>query len=75
MMAVHFKMIVIIGESHSLYHTSLYGYEKQTYPLMEDREENGELFVFQNAVTTNDVTALVMNSVFSLDSMGVNFND
>ena len=69
------KMIVIIGESHSLYHTSLYGYEKQTYPLMEDREENGELFVFQNAVTTNDVTVLVMNSVFSLDSMGVNFND
>ena len=69
------KMIVIIGESHSVYHTSLYGYEKQTYPLMEDRERNGELFVFQNAVTTNDVTALVMNSVFSLDSMGVNFND
>ena len=69
------KMIVIIGESHSVYHTSLYGYGKQTYPLMEDRERNGELFVFQNAVTTNDVTALVMNSVFSLDSMGVNFND
>lgn len=69
------KMIVIIGESHSVYHTSLYGYEKQTYPLMEDRERNGELYVFQNAVTTNDVTALVMNSVFSLDSMGVNFNE
>ena len=69
------KMIVIIGESHSLYHTSLYGYEKQTYPLMEDRERHGELFVFQNAVTTNDVTALVMNSVFSLDSMGVDFNE
>ena len=69
------KMIVIIGESHSVYHTSLYGYEKQTYPLMEDRERNGELYVFQNALTTNDVTALVMNSVFSLDSMGVNFND
>ena len=68
-------MIVIIGESHSLYHTSLYGYEKQTYPLMEERERNGELFVFKNAVTTNDVTALVMNSVFSLDSMGVDFNE
>ena len=69
------KMIVIIGESHSVYHTSLYGYEKQTYPLMEERERNGELFVFKNAVTTNDVTALVMNSVFSLDSMGVDFNE
>ena len=54
------KMIVIIGESHSVYHTSLYGYEKETYPLMKNRERNGELFIFQNAVTTNDVTALVM---------------
>jgi heptose-I-phosphate ethanolaminephosphotransferase len=69
------KMIVIIGESHSVYHTSLYGYEKETYPLMKDRERNGELFVFQNAVTTNDVTALVMGSVYSLDSMGINFNE
>lgn len=69
------KMIVIIGESHSLYHTSLYGYEKKTYPLMENRKGNGELFVFQNAVTTNDVTALVMGSVYSLDSMGINFNE
>jgi heptose-I-phosphate ethanolaminephosphotransferase len=42
---------------------------------MKDREKNGELFVFQNAVTTNDVTALVMGSVFSLDSMGINFNE
>ena len=66
---------VIIGESHSVYHTSLYGYEKETYPLMKDRERNGELFVFQNAVTTNDVTALVMGSVYSLDSMGINFNE
>lgn len=69
------KMIVIIGESHSVYHTSLYGYEKETYPLMKDLERNGELFVFRNAVTTNDVTALVMGSVYSLDSMGINFND
>ena len=69
------KMIVIIGESHSVYHTSLYGYEKETYPLMKNRERNGELFIFQNAVTTNDVTALVMGSVYSLDSMGFNFNE
>lgn len=69
------KMIVIIGESHSWYHTSLYDYDKQTYPLMKDRESNGELFVFKNAVTTNDVTALVMGSVFSLDSMGIGFNE
>ena len=69
------KIIIIIGESHSVYHTSLYGYEKKTYPLMEKRREAGELFVYDNAITTGDVTYTVMKSVFSLDSMGVAFNE
>ena len=45
------------------------------YPLIKNHERNRELFVFQNAVTTNDVTAMVMGSVYSLDSMGINFNE
>ncbi len=63
-------VVVIIGESHSVYHTSLYGYDKQTYPLMSERESNGELFVMQHAATAHDVTSPTMWSVFSLDSMG-----
>lgn len=63
-------MVVVIGESHSVYHTSLYGYDKQTYPLMCERERNGELFVMQQAATAFDVTSPTMWSVFSLDSMG-----
>ena len=64
------KMVVVIGESHSVYHTSLYGYKKQTYPMMSDREKKGELFVMQNAVSLYDVTSQAMWSVFSLDSLG-----
>jgi len=63
-------MVVVIGESHSVYHTSLYGYAKQAYPRMSERESEGELFVMQHAVTAHDVTSPTMWSVFSLDSMG-----
>lgn len=64
------KMVIIIGESHSVYHTSLYGYEKLTYPLLTEREKNGELFVMQQAASAHDVTSPTMWSIFSLDSMG-----
>ena len=68
------KMIVIIGESHSVYHTSLYGYEKETYPLLQERVNKGELFVMQKAASAHDVTSPAMWSVFSLDSMGIDTN-
>ena len=68
------KMIIIIGESHSVYHSSLYGYEKETYPLLQEREKKGELFVMQQAASAHDVTSPAMWSIFSLDSMGVNTN-
>jgi heptose-I-phosphate ethanolaminephosphotransferase len=68
------KMIVVIGESHSVYHTSLYGYEKETYPLLKERVKKGELFVMQQAVSAHDVTSPAMWSIFSLDSMGVDTN-
>lgn len=64
------KMVIIIGESHSVYHTSLYGYEKLTYPLLTERERNGELFVMQQAASAHDVTSPTMWSILSLDSMG-----
>ena len=64
------KMVIIIGESHSVYHTSLYGYEKDTYPLLTEREKKGELIVMQQAASAHDVTSPTMWSIFSLDSMG-----
>ena len=69
------KMVIIIGESHSVYHTSLYGYEKDTYPLLTERDKKGELFVMQQAASAHDVTSPTMWSIFSLDSMGHFTND
>lgn len=67
-------IIVVIGESHNLFHSSLYGYEKETNPLLNKRAKKGELIIYNNAITTQDLTSKVMESVFSLDSLGINFN-
>ena len=67
-------VVVIIGESHSLYHSSLYGYPKETNPLLKKRKSNGNLYVFDDVVSVDDHTHGVMKSVFSLDSLGTNFN-
>lgn len=42
------KIVVIIGESHAKSHSSLYGYNKQTNPLLEKLKRNSSLFVFTN---------------------------
>lgn len=49
------KFIIIIGESHAKSHSSLYGYEKLTNPLLAKRLAEGNLFVFDNvkSVATN----------------------
>lgn len=66
-------IVVIIGESHSVYHSSLYGYAKKTNPLLEKRVADGSMMVFDNAVTLFDVTSSTMAADFSLDSLGVDF--
>ena len=66
-------IIVIIGESHSVYHTSLYGYEKATNPLLAERVKDGSMVVFDNAVTLHDATSASMAADFSLNALGVDF--
>lgn len=41
-------VVVIIGESHAKSHSSLYGYEKKTNPLLEQKTLEGNLLVFNN---------------------------
>ena len=67
------SVVVVIGESFSLYHSSLYGYEKCTNPLLEKRKKNNELFVFDNALSIASATHKAMESIFSLDSLGCDF--
>lgn len=66
-------IIVIIGESFSVYHSSLYGYKKDTNPMLSQRAKDGGLYVFDNAVTLWPATTASMCADFSLDSLGVGY--
>ena len=57
-------IIFVLGESFSLYHSSLYGYSKETNPRLAARVKDGSLCVFDNAISISDHTGVVMISVF-----------
>ena len=59
------SIIVVIGESFSLYHSSLYGYSKPTNPKLYQRVKDGSMTVFDNVVSNNDHTGAVVTSVFT----------
>lgn len=63
-------IILIIGESHSLFHSSLYDYGRDTNPLLRQRRDSGELVVFRDAVTIDDHTHTVMHSLYSVGVRG-----
>ena len=44
-------IVTIIGESFSLTHSSLYGYDKLTNPLLQEKLDDGDLIIF-NKITT-----------------------
>lgn len=67
-------IIVVIGESFSAYHCSLYGYEKETFPLLKQREENGNLCVMQDVVCIADATHRNMKAIFSLGNGDSDFD-
>lgn len=68
-------IVVVIGESASVYHSSLYGYEKPTNPLLSKYKADGSLFLFDNVVSLYDGTHGSMVADFSLDSLGVDYTN
>lgn len=68
------NIIILIGESYSIYHSGLFGYRHNTTPNLKRLEEEGNLIPFDNAISVGDFTHAAMKSVFSLDSLQVNFN-
>lgn len=56
------NVVVVILESYNKYHSSLYGYSLKTNPFLE-KEEN--LYVFNDAITTDGLTSFVMKNIFS----------
>lgn len=63
------KVVVIIGESYSKYHSSLYGYEKNTSPLLGKRIAEGELLLFTDVVTPMNDTERAFRAIYSLGEL------
>lgn len=59
-------IVMIIGESHIKRHTSLYGYNKQTYPLLEKIRDS--LLLFNDVITPINSTHEVIRNIFSISS-------
>ena len=68
------NVVVLIGESASIYHSGLFGYKYNTTPNQKRLAYKDDLIAFSNAVSVDDHTHGVMESVFSLDSLGTNFD-
>lgn len=60
-------IVVVIGESSSLHHCSVYGYEKNTWPRIDSLRNKGELIAYDHVQTSYDATNWVMRDVFSVD--------
>lgn len=60
------RIVIIIGESFSPSHSSLYGYGKSTNPLLEKRQHHGDLFIFNQvtspATHTTEVFKYLLNT-------------
>lgn len=67
------NVIVLIGESSSVYHSELFGYDHHTTPKLKQIENQGSLIAFDDVVSADDHTHGAMQSIFSLDSMGTAF--
>ena len=63
-------IVLVIGESYNKHHSTLYGYHLPTTPLQQQREKEGSLFVFEDAVTPWNITSNVFLDQFSTWSYG-----
>lgn len=59
------NIVLIIGESFSKYHSSLYGYEKQTNPLLERMVADSALYVYKNVESLALSTIPCIKSIMS----------
>jgi len=68
------NIVVIIGESFSKYHCSLYGYDKPTYPHLKEWNDKGNLLVFDDVIATDDATHGNIKSIFSTSTNSDSFS-
>ena len=63
------NLVLIIGESYSKHHSNLYDYPKNTNPRLRKRMEDGNLFVFNDVVSSYNLTSFVLRNLFSVNSI------
>lgn len=66
--------VMIIGESSSKLHSSIYGYYRNTTPELLKLKNNNELVVFNNIITPHSQTREALQEVLTLKSSEVNKN-
>ena len=63
------NLVLIIGESYSKYHSSLYGYSILTNPKLQKQVDSGNLFVFTDVISSFNLTSFVLRNLFSVNSI------
>lgn len=61
-------VVLVIGESYNKYHSGLYGYKLNTTPLLTEEKEKGNLFLFQDAISTWHMTSYTLKNLFCTNS-------
>lgn len=59
------NVVFVIGESFTKWHSSLYGYDKLTNPLLGKMVESGQLYVYKNVKSAFASTIPVIKSLMS----------
>lgn len=62
------NIVIILGESFSKLHSSLYGYNKETNPYLSSLQDSTSLFVF------NHVTSPALNTIEAIKSIMTTYN-
>ena len=57
------NIVVVIGESYTKWHSSLYGYSLNTSPYLLSEAVAGRLFIFDDAVSSSNYTSIVMKNI------------
>ena len=56
-------LVLVIGESHIKWHSSLYGYEHETNPLLKSEQKRGNLSIFDNVISPYNQTSSVLKNI------------
>lgn len=65
------NVVIIIGESFTPTHSSLYGYDKQTNPRLEQLQRDSSLYVYNNVVSPKTSTAAAFKYILNTYRLGM----